>query len=233
MSTDWLPRARAEQLGMAGNWINLIAIHGERWNIPSQVNSELKDLADIARDTLNDAMSSGRTTTITALCAAAFGKLEAFMRLTKRRFFWVPNVTEVDLISLGLKPPPITKSEIAVPTGSASGSCELTVAHHLTVVWEILRASHDPRSDKGVRIHYGVVVDDPVKHSALTGKQYYIGAPPRNPEQLTENFFTRRKKKTISFPYEDSGKTAWFCLRLENDKGDRGPWGEMFQAVIP
>jgi hypothetical protein len=37
----------------------------------------------------------------------------------------------------------------------------------------------------------------------------------------------------MEFPPEDSGKTAYFSIRLENAKGGKGPWGTVFSAVIP
>ena len=54
-----------------------------------------------------------------------------------------------------------------------------------------------------------------------------------SPDQLAADEFTRRKRHAIAFPAEDSGKTAWFALRVENGKGGKGPWGEMFSAIIP
>jgi hypothetical protein len=36
----------------------------------------------------------------------------------------------------------------------------------------------------------------------------------------------------FNFP-GDSGKTAYFCIRYENAKGDTGDWGPVFSAVIP
>ncbi|MDR3352901.1 MAG: hypothetical protein LBO00_07885 [Zoogloeaceae bacterium] len=32
---------------------------------------------------------------------------------------------------------------------------------------------------------------------------------------------------------EESGKTIYFCVRYENAKGEPGPWGPIFSAVIP
>jgi hypothetical protein len=52
-------------------------------------------------------------------------------------------------------------------------------------------------------------------------------------EDLPHSKFTRRKKERFDFPAEDSGKTAYFCVRYENAKGESGPWGPMFSAVIP
>jgi hypothetical protein len=33
--------------------------------------------------------------------------------------------------------------------------------------------------------------------------------------------------------YNESGMTVYYCIRYENNKGDKGPWGPMVQAVIP
>jgi hypothetical protein len=40
-------------------------------------------------------------------------------------------------------------------------------------------------------------------------------------------------RERFDFDGGDSGKTAYFCIRLENAKGEAGPWGALFSAVIP
>jgi hypothetical protein len=44
--------------------------------------------------------------------------------------------------------------------------------------------------------------------------------------------FTKRKKGLIEFDFGDSGKTAYFAVRIENG-GKNGPWGPPAQALIP
>jgi hypothetical protein len=56
---------------------------------------------------------------------------------------------------------------------------------------------------------------------------------PKGGEDLPFSKFTRRKKELMDFAQEDSGKTAYFCIRYENAKGEPGHWGPMFNAVIP
>jgi hypothetical protein len=29
------------------------------------------------------------------------------------------------------------------------------------------------------------------------------------------------------------GKTVWFRLRWENNRGQKGPWSELYSAIIP
>ncbi|MDR2260454.1 MAG: RHS repeat protein [Azoarcus sp.] len=41
------------------------------------------------------------------------------------------------------------------------------------------------------------------------------------------------KRERMDFAQEESGKTIYFCVRYENAKGEPGPWGPIFSAVIP
>jgi hypothetical protein len=41
-----------------------------------------------------------------------------------------------------------------------------------------------------------------------------------------------RKKDVIEFDFEESGKTAYFAVQVENG-GKKGPWGQIVSALIP
>jgi hypothetical protein len=41
-----------------------------------------------------------------------------------------------------------------------------------------------------------------------------------------------RKKDLITFDYGDSGKTAYFAVKIENG-GKQGTWGPLVSALIP
>jgi hypothetical protein len=90
--------------------------------------------------------------------------------------------------------------------------------HELGV--KIVHVSGNPAdpANKGYRIYYRVTAPGET--------------PPVRPEELTQSFFTRRKKDLVSFEYGDSGKTAHFAVQIENDR-KKGPWGPMVQAIIP
>ena len=180
------------------------------------------------------AQSSERTDSTTALMNTRFKDMCDYMRFVHQRKFYKPLLSDADYIDLGLKIPDTIKTTVPDPVDIAKGSIELTIRYVLTVVHEIIEGPHsDTRANHGVRVNFGVVADDPAAQSALTGKQYYLAAPPHSPDQLAADKFTRRKRHAIAFPAEDSGKTAWFALRVENSKGGKGPWGEMFSAIIP
>jgi hypothetical protein len=37
----------------------------------------------------------------------------------------------------------------------------------------------------------------------------------------------------IEFDEADRGKIVWFAVRWENTRGQKGPWSEIFFAIIP
>jgi hypothetical protein len=66
-----------------------------------------------------------------------------------------------------------------------------------------------------------------------TGSKRELMKTPIAGEELPFSRFTKRKRERFDFDGGDSGKTAYFCIRLENAKGEAGPWGALFSAVIP
>jgi hypothetical protein len=80
-----------------------------------------------------------------------------------------------------------------------------------------------------VRIFWGVL-DPAAEHD-----KSHISAPPVVGDDLPHSTFTHRRR--FRFDFEgDSGKTVYFCLRYENEKGGKegeGPFGPIFSAIIP
>jgi hypothetical protein len=87
------------------------------------------------------------------------------------------------------------------------------------------------RHELGVRLIYvtGSEADPANKGYSIAGRGE---TPPTNPDDLRKSFFTKRKKDVIEFEFGESGKTAYFAVRIEND-GKKGPWGPLVSALIP
>jgi hypothetical protein len=56
---------------------------------------------------------------------------------------------------------------------------------------------------------------------------------PLSGDELLHYRFTRRKKELVEFDASESGMTAYFYARYENDKGEYGAWRVVVSAVIP
>ena len=52
-------------------------------------------------------------------------------------------------------------------------------------------------------------------------------------ENLTNSAFDTRTPYTIEFTDNQRGKTVWVCMRWENTRGEKGPWGDIESAIVP
>ena len=219
MSTDWLPGTREGQLAMARDWKSVMTAHAAEWNIPAAVLTEFDGLLQAAESALETALNeTTRTPVATARCRAAFGALIEKMRDIKRRYFLEPPLTDADIISLSLKPHDPTHTVSGPPSAQASIETFLVGRHELGI--KMVYVTGDPKdpANKGFRIWYT---------AAAPG-----AAAPAGPEALTKSFYTTRKKDVMEFDFDESGKTAYFAVQIENE-GKKGPWGPLVSALIP
>jgi hypothetical protein len=144
--------------------------------------------------------------------------METHMHDLKKRYLYVPPLTDADLVSLDLKIPDTHPTPSGPPTAQVTVETYLVGRHELGVKIIYVTASPNDPANKGCRIWY-----------SMTGPGE---TPPANPDELRKSFYTKRKKDIIEFDFGDSGKTAFFAVQLEND-GKKGPWGPMVSALIP
>jgi hypothetical protein len=90
-------------------------------------------------------------------------------------------------------------------------------------------SDEEEKAEFGVRIFWGVM------GAPTATDKFRLTAPPETGDDLPHSTFTHRKRFRFDFD-GDSGKTVWFCLRYENEKGGNegeGPFGPLFNAVVP
>ena len=231
---SWLPNKRVDQLAMAKTWRTTLSSKASQWNITPAEIAELRDLIEDANEWLAKAMSSERTTHVTAKCKEAFADLINYMRNLKARKFFCPPMTDADFVSLNLKPRDTIKTPIAPPAGQAEVSVTYPGPHLLMFhINPIAGTIIDPKANYGFRIHYGILPPGGATTEQATGPRRYLIKGSPSALDLPHSKFTKRKKLLFDFPPDDSGKTVYVCVRYENSKGQSGPWGPMFSAVIP
>jgi hypothetical protein len=187
------------------------------WGSPADKFAALGTVYGAANTMFQKVTSAERTATITAQCQAAFKAMTDTMADFKRRFFLCPPLTEADLVSLGLRPRK-QPSPTGDPTAQVTIKALPSGRHELHIEISYLTGSPDDRENKGYRIWYSVIAPGET--------------PPAKPKDLHDSYYTKRKTDLIEFEYEDSGKTAWFAVQIEND-GKKGPWGPLVSALIP
>jgi len=234
MAQDWLPSSRTDQLAMAHNWNKLLPIKEVEWAIPKEAWKKLDILEKTARDTLTLAQTSARNAVINQQVRTAFGELTDHMRDVRRRHFFMPPLTEADWVSLGLRLPDTTPTTIGPPTSVVTAEISYPHKNALSLfITPLAGHRYDNRADWGFRIYFGVLPHTGDISEEMMIERQYLRRPPQNPEELTASHFTRRKRDLIEFPYDNSGKQCFICVRYENSKGDKGPWGPMGSSFIP
>jgi hypothetical protein len=216
---------------MAKVWATTIQTKGTAWNIPAGTQSELQMAITEAETILQTALSADRTTAITAECQRLFGVLIEKMRFIKDRYYKSPPLVNEDFIALLLKIPDTVRSKRGTPKAQKtaeigrSGTAMLILHYKYAEGTESLA---DPHTDVRYQVRYGVLPPPGVEPTGTD-----LAKVPSTPEELPIVFSTKRKKDIINFAPGDSGKTAWFDIRIENGTGEYGPWCPMFHAVIP
>jgi hypothetical protein len=130
--------------------------------------------------------------------------------------------------------PDKTPSPVPPPTVEVGADVSFPGLHLLELHIKSLPAIQGDRnqSDYGVRIYYGIMPPGGATVEVATGQKRELMYAPTVGDELPHSVFTRTKKHQFDFD-GDSGKTAYFCLRYENAKGEVGPFGPLLSAVIP
>jgi hypothetical protein len=200
-------------------WITLCTLKRTLWGIPGVALTELTEVKDAAVEALALVKDKSTRTPVTvARCKAAFVALKAFMRDFKRRFFICPPLTNEDVVALGLKPHDVHPTPSGKPTAHATVEVSLAGQNQLGLRFVYVSGDPNDPANKSFRVAYLVVGPGE--------------APPTDPEQLIHSFSTQRKKELMEFPFADSGKRVFICVRLENGR-EVGGWGPMVSAIIP
>jgi hypothetical protein len=155
----------------------------------------------------------------------------AVIRPFVNQYLRFPPVTNEDRADMGIR----SRDTIPAPVPAPQAEPEADVVYpgkHLLELANIHAGAgpvRDSRSNFGVRIFWGVMGDP------TSTDKFRLAVPPATGNDLPHSTFTRRKKYRFDFE-GDSGKTVWFCLRYENEKGGKfgeGPFGPLFSAVVP
>jgi hypothetical protein len=60
-----------------------------------------------------------------------------------------------------------------------------------------------------------------------------LDTPPLRQEDLTRSELATRTPHTLSFEETERGKRVYIALRWQNEKGEKGPWSELQDAIVP
>jgi hypothetical protein len=151
------------------------------------------------------------------------------IRAFVNQYLRYPPVTDEDRLAMGVPNHDTKPTPVPAPTSQAEADIMFPGIHmvELVKIRKVGTISDDPRSDYGVSVHFGIL--------DAVNSEWRVAAPPVSGKDLPYAVFTRENKILFDFDGE-SGKTVYFCLCYENQKGGKkgtGPFGPILHAVIP
>jgi hypothetical protein len=198
----------------------IVAAKITEWNLDSQwFNDELLPKKVLWVAAYNDYLPPvTRTPLITFVKNSTRKEYEKPLRLLVKNLEANPRVSDDDLRSMGIVIPSYTKKSNPEPTTYPLFTVDSSTPRRVTISFRDSESSTKakPHGVHGVEIRWSI-----------------LEAPPVTVNDLIVSAFDTRSPYTLEFEDNQRGKTVWFCLRWENTKGEKGPWGEIGAAIIP
>jgi hypothetical protein len=218
MRTDWLPASRAGQLAMAKRWLELLPERIVIWSIPEHMVTWLKNQTRETETAYERANSSEATKGDIARVRTRFQELVNIMRRLRRRYFFLPPLTEGDYADLGLQLPDTVRTPHIDVHEMVDFVIHLSNIRELVVDFWIQGEAHKakPNGYDGAVIIWGVT-----------------DAPPENPTDLPNHTMASKTPHSLTFDEGQRGKTVQIALAWQNERGHLGQWSEYKSAIIP
>jgi hypothetical protein len=236
MGTDWYPNSRDEQLHMVKTWNTVFVVSGSTWGIPQNHITQLVNDETAAQTILDKVKSGERTAADVVHCNEVFKEMETEARFIKKHFLLLPPLTLADLPTLLLPLPDDTHTPVPPPTGQPTLTITYPGGPHVLMVHLAPLPGTEPpdsRGDYGYALYKGVMPQGGATLEQAASVKHYLMKEPLSGDELLHYRFTRRKKELVDFDASESGMTAYFCARYENQKGQHGAWGAVVSAIIP
>ncbi|MDR1216815.1 MAG: hypothetical protein LBK25_09050 [Treponema sp.] len=147
---------------------------------------------------------------------AAFEKaLRAFIKAFLQ---YSPYVSDKDRDEMRIPIHDTTPTPVPVPTTFPEYSIDTSTPARLVVrFWdEASKQRGKPKGVHGAEIRWEEREDTPAKA-----------------EDLANSDFATRTPRTFAFTGDNQGRKVYFCLRWENNTGEKGPWGAIVHAIVP
>jgi hypothetical protein len=235
---DWMPGTRSGILVMAKDQSSYTTTERRTaWNIPSDRFLDYGTAfgtAQAAQAKVGNTAERNHVDTV--VCNEAFDSLKGIMRFFKNHYYLMPPLTKIDWAELGFRDQDDRPSTAPASTDVPMATPSYPGAPHLILVTlgALLGTRPlDRRSDYGYALYVGVMPQGGATLEQAASVKHYLMAPPLDGEGLKHYLFTRRQKELTVFAAAESGMTAYFCARYENQKGWKGSWGPVSSAIIP
>jgi hypothetical protein len=218
-NADYVPRADAPFLEFAKNLYAYTLANFARWQIPTP-QTELEPLLTAYETKFEAAQNPNRGKVDVLNKNEARDALKKALRAYNKAYLlYNPKVTDEDKERMGLPVYDRTKSPVNIPdsvpvlTVALKNPREIPVHYHDSVSGRRGKPAHV----HGIEIRWGI-----------------LDHFPADLEELTKSAFDTKPPCLLSFAEHERGQKVYMCGRWEiMREGEKGPFGEIIEAVIP
>jgi hypothetical protein len=220
-NVNYLPRKDADFLQRTVNFLAVLVKIFERIGFPTAVYQQLLELKNRFDDKLRIAEApETRTKPAVRDKNDARQSLETSLRQAIREYLTNNHLlTDADRDSLGLPVYKTTRTPAPVADKAPDAEADTSTMAHLAIHFYEAGGKHKkakPAGQHGAEI--GWIISD---------------TPPARWDELTHSAIDTNSPFTLAFEHDQRGKTVYFALRWENTRGEKGPWSEIMNAIIP
>jgi phosphoribosylformylglycinamidine (FGAM) synthase PurS component len=215
---DYIPKKDAELVTWSSNFASIIANRTTAWDIPVAEANALQTAAAEFFSLYEQAVGPTSNKVIVELKNEARTELKEKIRAMVNFRLQNPVITDAEKLELGLHLKDKTPTSIPVPVTRPEFNIKTADIRELTVIFR------DQDSESKAR-PYGI--------NGAVVAWTISDVPPASPDDLTHTALATRSPHLLQFTEENRGKTVYIALCWQNEKGQRGHWSEMQNAVIP
>jgi hypothetical protein len=218
---DFIPKAYAELLQWLINFITAVGPYIERFGIAQEEYAFIK----AAFLEYQIAYQSALGPTASKLDRdnrreKAIAVTKAVRQFINRFFRYNKNLTDIDRLKLGMRMIDKTVTPVSIPSGTpiitrfGLSENECIFLHYKDR--DVLRSKAKPYGVHGVLIRWQI-----------------SEKPPVDIQEFVHVSFSTRTPFKLTFQPHDRGKIVWFRLCWENNRGQHGPWSDLYSSIIP
>jgi hypothetical protein len=220
MSQDYIPRREVNFNTWQDVFLTYLLANCVRFGLTTALIDPLITLQIAWRDAWTAATSPATRTkaTIKAKDEAMKAYKAAIRKFVKTHLTWNDAVTDPDRDDLGLPIRDTQPTPAEIPQDVPEHEVRMSIARRLAFLLRAAGATGfgKPRGRHGIEMRHAL-----------------LDAPPTEIEQLIHSEFTTTHTLTLDFRESERGKTLYYIFRWENTRGQKGPWTEIFHAIVP
>ena len=220
MSNDWIPPREQDLTDLCQKWKTGLSdaanITAYAWN-QTEVTAALGavDAFLTARAAYEDDNSSKNRLAKDEAKEAAITAMRDFAHTGIRHN---KSMHDEDRLRYGIHPADGTHTPDTEPASFPEAEGETSIPRQVTVhYWDsITKKRGKSHGIHGAEVRWAV-----------------LDHPPSSIDELIHSDFDTASPFTLKFDEADRGKRVYFCLRWESNTNLKGPWGEIYSAIIP